>query len=801
MTNYQWVGASSTLASTAANWNPSGTPAAGDVIIFDNLGQQNCVWDIVLPATAFSVDEIILESSFAHTLTMGVNMRVKGLFLNKTIVPSAGNKIIFQHGASPNFFGSYKTYNERFVLIGDSGNATGITFEMTGLSTPVTKFDDGPHPIVVIGGGQFAPDYVAPTGTSGKATFDSFTISTSTNFSPDGDLVDNDRLKVFSFTAFSIASTSIDFGLSTTEFTATTSGFHIPTAGASSMPTGFIDAYYRKIVLNANTAGDKILMSDNTYISVEEFEINDGVVLKGPVAADDQGADIRSMKTPKVRGTWSFSQISPGIYRSPRNASGPMPKVNGNFHITGKLDVDGLIDPTGLELNPQSSNPGGVTANTLWLNSTDSNKLYLGSSEVSGSGAQGPAGPQGPQGATGPAGADGADGSDGAAGATGPTGPAGPAGADGNTINISALTANTAIADADLLLLDDGANGTNRKITFTEVKEWIRGEGIKVGRNGGVNQLRIRDSRDDGDVPPADFQDKAVSFDFTDDITGSPTSWDSVMTMKGWSDSYRAWQIFSDASTSSRSVDETPLFFRSGEGDVQATWGEIKEILTFPGTAPRVDGATNQILQTDGAGTLSWVDLPAGGGTPSGAAGSIQFSNGSAFDSDDANLHWDDANNRLGIGTNTPGNTIHAVGTGNFPFRFQGNGGNLRINNFGHLQIQNDNSTPVDGTTIDAPLFQIGQRDAGQLDIAFGNLAGNHLVAASDSLLTLKRASNSASGAKQIGFLGATPVAQQSVVDPAAAGFNPVGASVNEVALQTSLDSIIAALQALGLFA
>ena len=66
-----------------------------------------------------------------------------------------------------------------------------------------------------------------------------------------------------------------------------------------------------------------------------------------------------------------------------------MPKVQGNFHITGKLDVDGLIDPTGLELNPQGSNPGGVAANTLWLNSGDSNKLYHGSSEVGGGGGGG----------------------------------------------------------------------------------------------------------------------------------------------------------------------------------------------------------------------------------------------------------------------------------------------------------------------------------------------------------------------------------------------------------------------------
>jgi hypothetical protein len=49
---------------------------------------------------------------------------------------------------------------------------------------------------------------------------------------------------------------------------------------------------------------------------------------------------------------------------------------------------------------------------------------------------------------------------------------------------------------------------------------------------------------------------------------------------------------------------------------------------------------------------------------PSGVAGAIQFSNGSAFASDAANLFWDDTNNRLGVGTNAPSATTHIKGSG-----------------------------------------------------------------------------------------------------------------------------------------
>jgi hypothetical protein len=75
---------------------------------------------------------------------------------------------------------------------------------------------------------------------------------------------------------------------------------------------------------------------------------------------------------------------------------------------------------------------------------------------------------------------------------------------------------------------------------------------------------------------------------------------------------------------------------------------------------------------------------------PSGVSGAIQFSNGSAFASDAANLFWDDTNNRLGVGTNVPTQALDVVGQGRFSdnillttdFRFIGreiNGSSFRF--------------------------------------------------------------------------------------------------------------------------
>lgn len=77
-----------------------------------------------------------------------------------------------------------------------------------------------------------------------------------------------------------------------------------------------------------------------------------------------------------------------------------------------------------------------------------------------------------------------------------------------------------------------------------------------------------------------------------------------------------------------------------------------------------------------------------GGASASGVAGSVQFSNGSDLNSDATNLFWDDSNNRLGIGTNTPSKELEV-------------NGDIQINNVLVFDEEYDNSNSGTAITID----------------------------------------------------------------------------------------------------
>ena len=326
MATVTWIGAASTSANTDANWSTGSKPVAGDVAVFDNNATTNCVWDIGTPSTALSVDEIIIESTFKdgsvpRTITLDTKPRIKGLFIDGTIQAGLTGEINFESG-----FGSYKTYNNRYVLIGDNAIFTDISMTMAGTGV---KFDDGQHPTVTLLAGTYGPDYETPTGTSGKASFTSLTIDASaTSFAPLAAVDANDRKKVFDFTAFTCNISGFDAGESTFEFLALSGGFNLP------VKTAFFTPVYRKVVLKAATAGHKVVVADNSILVCDELEIQDGCMMIGPQGTDKQGADIRVTLPPTIRGSWSFAQISNGLYRSPKYSIGPVPEIS-SFTVYG----------------------------------------------------------------------------------------------------------------------------------------------------------------------------------------------------------------------------------------------------------------------------------------------------------------------------------------------------------------------------------------------------------------------------------------------------------------------------------
>lgn len=86
--------------------------------------------------------------------------------------------------------------------------------------------------------------------------------------------------------------------------------------------------------------------------------------------------------SPSSSGASGLVQLSNGAGGFTSDTTLSYDTAANELTVDGKLTVTGLIDPTGLELAPQASNPGGVAANTLWLDSGASNRLKQGTSNV-----------------------------------------------------------------------------------------------------------------------------------------------------------------------------------------------------------------------------------------------------------------------------------------------------------------------------------------------------------------------------------------------------------------------------------
>jgi hypothetical protein len=150
-------------------------------------------------------------------------------------------------------------------------------------------------------------------------------------------------------------------------------------------PSGTFPSGHTVFIVNANAAGA------SNSITFDSSGLNDTIVPTESsvyVYDADASAWVRLFEGTSAgssaNGASGNVQLSlgTGAFTSTNNLN--FNTSSNELTVNGKLTVTGLIDPTGLELTPQSSNPvsGATAGNTLWLDSGNSNALMQGSTKV-----------------------------------------------------------------------------------------------------------------------------------------------------------------------------------------------------------------------------------------------------------------------------------------------------------------------------------------------------------------------------------------------------------------------------------
>lgn len=158
-------------------------------------------------------------------------------------------------------------------------------------------------------------------------------------------------------------------------------------------------------------------------------------------------------------------------------------------------------------------------------------------------------------------------------------------------------------------------------------------------------------------------------------------------------------------------------------------------------TLPATDGSADQVLVTNGSGTVTWQD--AAGGSPGGSDGQIQYNNGSAFGGA-SGLYYDDVNNRVGIGTTSPDDPLHVVGDVTIEVSDDGSAAQPE------LTLHRESSSPADADYLGQVKFS-GKNDNSQT-VNYAKITGKISDASDTTEDGLLEIANIKAGSQSIGY-------------------------------------------------
>ncbi len=174
------------------------------------------------------------------------------------------------------------------------------------------------------------------------------------------------------------------------------------------------------------------------------------------------------------------------------------------------------------------------------------------------------------------------------------------------------------------------------------------------------------------------------------------------------------------------------LQFMNPARTFQSTFAAGAQSATINYTLPTALPTNNGVLQTTNAGLMSWTDLGAGNSlvtTAGGVATRVAFWSGTNTLSSNTNLYWDNTNSRLGIGTNTPSQSLSTTGNidlSSASAKITGSGGNLTIeqtgDTYGTTRLHLQNRSGVNGAMFE----QAGSVDL--VDFVFKGLANQRNI-------------------------------------------------------------------------